>query len=81
MWMQVTTYKVLTVQRGAHYQRLRQETIPEGGAVLSSPDGSSNARGTGDTTNSGSPGMNLMETWCDTALEHTELLPSSQELL
>ncbi|CAL8471108.1 g10650 [Coccomyxa elongata] len=59
----VTTYKVLTVQKGAHYQRMRQETIPEGGTVLSSPDGSSGA-GTGNTGASRSPGVsNLMETW------------------
>lgn len=63
--MQVTTYKVLTVQKGAHYQRIRQETIPEGGTVLSSPDGSSGAN-TGNTGLSSSPGVsNLMETWCD----------------
>ncbi|BDA45294.1 probable focal adhesion kinase 1 at C-terminar half [Coccomyxa sp. Obi] len=62
----VTTYKVLTVQKGAHYQRMRQETIPEGGEAvgISSPDGSSGA-GTGNTgLSSSSPGMsNLMETW------------------
>lgn len=63
--MQVTTYKVLTVHKGAHYQRMRQETIPEGGTVLSSPDGSSGA-GTGNTGLSSSPAVsNLMETWCD----------------
>jgi hypothetical protein len=56
---QVTTYKVITLRKGASYQRLQREaSIPEG--TVSSPEGSA---GTGGTMN-GSPGMLLMETWC-----------------
>lgn len=59
MCRQVTTYKVITLHKGAAQQRSRQQeaSIPEG--VVSSPEGSA---GTG--TSQSSPGMNLMETWC-----------------
>ena len=65
MVLQVTTYKAITVNHGAHHTMRREESIPEG-ATFPSSKGSGRGSGSSNTNKSSGPKEDLMETWCVT---------------
>ena len=71
--LQVTTYKAITVNHGAHHTMKREESIPEG-TTFPSSKGSARGSGSSNTNLSSGTKDEMMETWC--VIQH-QLVPDN----